>query len=94
MNRTSGLNNAAAIQFKSTVKDVYGFVIFDTKEELQIVELAYSSTDEYYADFVKDMFKGEKNVRMGTPQSTKKGDVNFITCDVVYYSKKLISTTW
>jgi hypothetical protein len=39
MTKTAGINSASAIQYKSAVKDVYGFVIFDTKEELGLVEM-------------------------------------------------------
>jgi hypothetical protein len=34
MSRTIGLNSSSAIEYKNRVKDVYGFVIFDTKEDL------------------------------------------------------------
>jgi hypothetical protein len=39
MNKTLGLNSAADIQYKSVVKDVYGFVIYDTKEDLALVDM-------------------------------------------------------
>ena len=41
MSKTIGLNNAATIQYKSEVKDVYGFVIIDPKEDLKLAELNY-----------------------------------------------------
>lgn len=87
MSKTSGLNNASAIQYKSTVKDVYGFVVFDTKEELSIIEMNYSSITEFYEDFIKDFLKDEKKRIVSNPLSQKKGEINFIESDVSYYDK-------
>ena len=87
MTKTAGLNSAAAIQYKSTVKDVYGFVIFDTKEELSLAEMKYTSTNEYYEDFIKDFLKDEDKRKVSKPVAQKKGDINFIECDVTYYDK-------
>ena len=59
MGKTIGLNNSATIQYKSEVKDVYGFVIEDNKEELKLAELNYSSINEFYEGFIKDFLKDE-----------------------------------
>lgn len=85
MSKTLGLNSASAIQYKSTVKDVYGFVIFDTKEDLALVEMKYSSINEFYEDFIKDFLKDEEKRKVSKPQSKKNGEINFIECDVTYY---------
>jgi hypothetical protein len=87
MSRTVGLNTVSAIEYKSTVKDVYGFIIFDTKEDLALVDMKYSSIDEFYEDFIKDFLKDEEKRKVSKPQSQKKGDINFIECDVTYYDK-------
>lgn len=87
MNRTIGLNPVSAIEYKSTVKDVYGFVIFDTKEDLALVDMKYSSINEFYEDFIKDFLKDEEKRKVSKPQSQKKGEINFIECDVTYYDK-------
>ncbi len=87
MSRTVGLNSASAIQYKSTLKDVYGFVIFDTKEDLILADLKYSSVNEFYEDFIKGFLKDEKKRKVSNPQSQKIGDINFIECDVTYYDK-------
>lgn len=47
MARTTGLNQNAAIEYKSEVKDVYGFVIIDDKETLKMAELNYTSVLEF-----------------------------------------------
>lgn len=87
MTKTAGINSASAIQYKSAVKDVYGFIIFDTKEELGLVEMKYSSTNEFYEDFIKDFLIDEYKRKVSKPLSQKNGDINFIECDVTYYDK-------
>ncbi|MFZ4613778.1 MAG: hypothetical protein ACOYNH_08865 [Bacteroidia bacterium] len=87
MTKTAGINSASAIQYKSAVKDVYGFIIFDTKEELGLVEMKYSSTNEFYEDFIKDFLIDEDKRKVSKPLSQKNGDKNFIECDVTYYDK-------
>lgn len=89
MSKTVGLNSSATIQYKSVVKDVYGFVIFDTKEELRLAEMKYASIDEFYEDFIKDFLKDEENRKVSKPLSQKKGEINFIESDVTYFDKEL-----
>jgi hypothetical protein len=87
MSKTGGLNTAAAIQYKSVVKDVYGFVIYDTKEELRLVEMNFLSVKEFYDEFMKDFLKGEKNLKISKPKATTKGEIQFLESDVTYYDK-------
>ena len=88
MNRTIGLNDDAAIQYKSEVKDVYGYVIEDNKEELKLAEMNFSSIIEFYEEFIKGFVEGEEKVNQSKPVSQKKGDINYIEVDVSYYSKE------
>jgi len=88
MSKTAGINSAAAIQYKSVVKDVYGFVIFDTKEELSLVDMKYSSLNEFYEDFIDGFLKDEKDVKISKPIYQKKGDINFVESDVSYYDQE------
>lgn len=94
MSKTIGLNSAAAVQFKSTVKDVYGFVIYDTREELTLADMNYTSAKEFYDDFIKDFLKGEKNRLVGTPANKKEGETTFVSCDVSYYDKEAKTTIY
>lgn len=87
MNRTMGLNSSAAIQFKSEVKDVYGFIIEDNKEELALVEMNFSSVTEFYNDFIKDFLVGEKKRTVSQPLTKSVGTTNFLECDFSYYDK-------
>ncbi len=89
MNRTGGLNTSAIIQYKSVVKDVYGFIIEDNKVDLDLIEMKYNSITEFYEDFIKDFLKDEEKRTISKPQYQKKGDINFVECDASYYDKDL-----
>lgn len=85
MSKTGGLNTSAAIQYKSLVKDVYGFVIFDTKEELELIEYKFASVNEFYEDFIKDFLKDEPKRTLSKPIASSKNGINFIETDLTYY---------
>jgi hypothetical protein len=54
MSRTTGVNDASFLQFKSIPKDVYTFMIEDSKEELSIAEMKFTSVMDFYEYFIKD----------------------------------------
>ncbi len=87
MDKTYGLNDDATIQFKNVVKDVYGFVIEDTKETLAMVDMKFGSANEFYEHFIKDFLKDEDKRTVGTPKSSSKNGINFVETDVSYYDK-------
>ena len=88
MSRTMGLNSSSILQYKSTVKDVYGFIIEDNKEELALVEMNYSSINEFCEDFAKDFLEDEKKKTFSYPEYKKIGDINFAEFDASYYDKE------
>ena len=88
MSKTTGLNSAATIQFKNSVKDIAGFIIEDNIEELALAQLSYSSINEFYEDFIKDFIKDEEKRKVSKPKTQQKGETNFIDCDVTYYDKE------
>ena len=87
MTKTVGLNDAAAIQFKNTIKDVYGFVVEDTKEEMKMVEISFATINEFYDNFIKDFLKDEEKRKVSAIDTKKKGEINFVESDVTYYDK-------
>jgi hypothetical protein len=89
MAKTADLNSSAAIQYKNEVKDIYGIVIFDTKEELGLLDMNYTSISDFYEDFIKDFLKDEEKRTVSKSKSTKKGDMNFIESDASYYDKEI-----
>lgn len=88
MKRTIGYNDDAAIQFKNSVKDVYGFIIEDNKAEMELAEIVYASINEFYIDFSKDFLADEKKRTSTLPTENKTGDVKFIYNEVSYYDKE------
>lgn len=88
MSRTVDINSSSIIQYKSSVKDVYGFIIEDNKEELALAEMNYSSINEFCEDFAKDFLKDEKKKTFTYPEYQKKGDINFAEFDATYYDKE------
>lgn len=87
MIRTVGLNGSANFQYKSEVKDVYGFVIGDDKEELKLAELNYASVTEFNEDFLKSFLTEVEKKNIGIPVLKKIGENNFLECDVTYFDK-------
>lgn len=88
MNKTAGINTSASIQYKSEVKDVFGIVIVDTKEELGYIELNYTSANDFYDDFIKDFLADEEKRTVSKAVSKKIGDINFIESDATYFDKE------
>jgi len=88
MSKTIGLNSASAIQYKSVVKDVYGFIIFDTKEELSLAEMSYASLKEFYESFITDFLADQQDRKVFEPKYQKQGGNEFVECDVTYFDKE------
>ncbi len=88
MNKTVGLNGDSAIEYKSEVKEVYGFIIYDLKEDLRLVELNYNSINEFNDDFMKDFLKEEEKKSMSSTVSKKINETNFLETDVVLFDKE------
>lgn len=87
MTRTTGINTSASIEFKNTVKDVYGFVIVDDKETLRLAEMSFSGVQEFYEDFIKGFMEGEEKVKKSTAVTKKEGTATFLEADVSYFDK-------
>ena len=89
MSKTSGLNSSAIIQFKSNIKNVFGIVIEDVKEDLVLAELNYTSINEFAQGFVDDLIEGEEKPKVSKPVYQKKGGLNFVEYDVTLFDKEL-----
>jgi hypothetical protein len=48
------------IQYKNSVKDIYTIVIEDSKEELAIADIYYSSLKEFQEEFEKTLSRMKK----------------------------------
>src|SRR5688572_20851775 len=85
MVKTSGLNSVASIQYKSILKNLFGIVIMDTKEELELAEIMYPAADDFYKEFIVDFLKDEKKRSISEPIRKEINGVNFIEVDASYY---------
>jgi hypothetical protein len=81
LRKTRGLNTAATLQYKNAVKEVYGFVVEDTKENLALDEVQVSSINEFYENFVNAFVKIKEKLNGLKPKYLKKGEISFIECE-------------
>jgi len=87
MSKTTGMNDAAVIQFKNSLKDVAGFIVEDNKEELVLAEMVFSSIDDFYDNFIKDFLVDQEKRIISQTKSQTIGEVKFIECDASYLDK-------
>ena len=87
MSRTTGVNDASFLQFKSIPKDVYTFMIEDSKEELSIAEMKFTSVMDFYEYFIKDFLISEKKRKVSTPVSLTKDGVSYVQSELTYFDK-------
>lgn len=94
LEKTYGLNDNATIQFKNVIKDVYGFVIEDSKDALVALDMKFGSANEFYEYFIADFLKDEENRTVGLPKSTSVNDNNIVENDITYFDKDAKSTIY
>lgn len=87
MSRTTGINDASFLQFKSIPKDVYTYMIEDSKVELDIVEMKFTSVMDFYEFFIKDFLISEKKRKVSAPVSLTKDGVNYVQSELTYFDK-------
>jgi len=87
MSRTMGLNDVAVFQYNSVVKDVYGFIVEDSKEELKIVEMNYSSVNDFYDEFIKDFLTDENKRKVSKAKITHINKNNYAESEASYFDK-------
>ncbi len=88
MARTTGLADAAILQFKSVPKDVYAYIIEDSKAELAIVEMTFPTTHDFFDFIIKDFLKDEEKRSIGKETEVTKDGVKYVQCDATYYDKQ------
>jgi hypothetical protein len=91
MSRTIGLNSASTIQYKSRVKDVYGFIIEDNKEDLKLADMEFSSIKEFYENFIESFLKEQEKRIVSKPEFKEEGGINIAESDLTYYDKDVES---
>ena len=94
MSRTTGINDASFLQFKSIPKDVYTYMIEDSKVELDIVEMKFTSVMDFYEFFIKDFLISEKKRKVSAPVSLTKDGVNYVQSELTYFDKEADSNIY
>ena len=89
MNKTLGLNDAAAIQFVNNQIDIAGIVVLDTKSELALAELNFASAEAFYKDFMTDFLTDEASKKIGEPVSKVMGKNNYVECQASYFDSEV-----
>jgi len=94
MSKTTGINDAAVVQFKNSVKEIYCLILEDNKEDLELVQMKFSSITDYYDNFRKDFLAKEKKKEISLPVFQTIGDNKFIELDATYYDKDVKGTIY
>lgn len=87
MVRTLGISDAACVQFKNDEKEIYTYIIEDSKADLALVDIKIASAKDFYDEFVKDFLLNAKERNIGTPKTFEKDGVNFVQVEATYYDK-------
>jgi hypothetical protein len=87
LTRTIGINDAASVEFKNEVKEVYTFVIEDSKADLELVDMKFTDVKEFYENFIKDFLADTKERTISAPKSFEKDGVKFVQFEATYYDK-------
>ncbi len=87
MSKSIGMNAASILEYKNVVKGVFGIVICDSKEELELAEMKFTTINEFFDFNFKDYLKDEENRKISEPITQKKGDISYSECDLYYFDK-------
>ncbi|WP_338839916.1 hypothetical protein [Flavobacterium ginsenosidimutans] len=87
MRKTSGINSYSAIEYTSIENNVFGSVIYETKENLALSGETYSSINDFCKSLVDDFFEQQEK-EASKPVYFTKGLINFMETDVSYYDKE------
>ena len=87
MSKTTGINDAAVIQFQNSIKEIYCFAFEDNKDDLELAQMKFSSINDYYDNFIKNFLIKQKNRKISEPVSQTIGDNKFIEIDATYFDK-------
>ena len=86
--RCTGLNDQASAQYQNNSKELYLYIIEDSKEELKSVGIFYQNIAEFYDDFIKDYAIDTKGRKVSAPQQIKNGSSTIIQTEMEYISNE------
>lgn len=88
MERTVGQIDASAVEYRNQANDLYGYVTFDTKENLKLTKQKYASILEYQETLLKNFIKDKEKRIVSKPLSQRRGNINFIETEVTFHNKE------
>jgi hypothetical protein len=89
MLRCSGLNEDASAQFQNNSKDLYLYIIEESKEELKSLGIFYQNVNEYYESFIKDYALDTKNRVVYEPKMLTNKSTSIIQTEMEYTSNDI-----
>lgn len=88
MERMVGQIDGSAVEYMNQANDLYGYVTFETKENLELTKQKYTSILEYQETLLKNFIKDKEKRIVSKPLSQKRGDINFIETEVTFHNKE------
>ena len=85
MMKTTGLNAAASSQFQGLTKDAATLVIDESKENLELESLKFSSAQEYYDYLMKNFLEDKEDRYISKSKTFKIGDITFVQAEASCY---------
>lgn len=86
------LNDVATYQFGSEVKNGFGFVVEDSKEELLMYELKYENVTEFYDEFIKEFLVDLPKRKVNSSKTFSTNGVNYLQSEASYYDDEVKDT--
>jgi hypothetical protein len=81
MTKTTGLNAAASMQFQGLTKNAATLVIDESKDNLELESLKFSTAQEYYDYLMKTFLQDQKDRYISKSKTFKVGDISFVQAE-------------
>lgn len=93
LQKTTLLNDAAAIQYENSEKEIYMIVIEDSKEDLEISQVKFESLKEFHDSNIVALKTDENLAVESSPKQFEKNGLKFIQSDLKVVLKEEKTTT-
>lgn len=88
LERTKGINDYAAIEYINNANDIFGYTVYDTKENIKLEGRNYASLEAYHGNTIKGFVKDIPKKIVSQPQSHKSEGINFTETDITFHDKE------
>lgn len=93
MQKTTLLNDAAAVQYENSEKEIYMIVIEDSKEDLEISQVKFESLMEFHDSNIAALKTEENAAVESTPKQFESNGIKFVQSDLKVVLKDEKTTT-